>query len=350
MSKSINVGEDSFLDIVANLVGILIILLVIVGANASQQLEQSTPDQEQATKIDALTDQLTRDQLAAEKIYQDNQQMEREIQQQNQLAASLTDRRHRMLVQLELIKQETERQRERLEDRLAEVEQDKREQLTQQVSFDQQRNQLEAQLKSVQQATYAVEANNESGAAAPETIDHYPSPIARTVFAEEVHFQLRDGRLAYVPMDELIALMKREWKLKAEKLAEANGTLETVGPVAGYRMQYQLAAQNVPQQTQVGIVERREVQFDRFIVLPQPGLQGETVEQALQAGSQFLQRLEGRQPARTTVSIWLYPDGFAEHGKIKTWLHEQGFRMASWPLVEGRPISGGPNGFKTSAQ
>ena len=41
MINNLNDGQDSFLDIVANLVGILIILVVVVGASASNRRQQT---------------------------------------------------------------------------------------------------------------------------------------------------------------------------------------------------------------------------------------------------------------------------------------------------------------------
>ena len=55
-------------------------------------------------------------------------------------------------------------------------------------------------------------------------------------------------------------------------------------------------------------------------------------------------------PDRTTISVWVYPDSYDEFMTLKKELHRQGFQIASWPLEHGRPISGGPRGFKTSAQ
>ena len=142
--------------------------------------------------------------------------------------------------------------------------------------------------------------------------------------------------------------MKDDWRLKAEqRLTHLNHTVETVGPLDGYRLQYQLtAAENGP----AGARQGRTITFDRFRVIPQANQTSETVTAALTEGSRFRSILSRHEPRRTTVSIWLYPDGFADHRTLKNWLHENGYQIASWPLEHGRHIAGGPNGFKTSAQ
>jgi len=151
-------------------------------------------------------------------------------------------------------------------------------------------------------------------------------------------------------MDELIAAMKTEWKVKSEKLDRANRTIETIGPLSNYRLQYELTARDVKRQTEYGEESGRSVEFKQFTIYPLASLLGEDVLTAMSPGSEFQKRLSRRQTGNTTVSIWVYPDSFENHNRLKGWLHENGFQVASWPLEHGKRISGGPNGFKTSAQ
>jgi hypothetical protein len=144
--------------------------------------------------------------------------------------------------------------------------------------------------------------------------------------------------------------MKSEWKVKAEKLKQASRTTETVGPIKDFRMQYELVTETFREQTQHGTVERKAVRFNQFFLHPRAGQIGEPVAAALAEQSEFREMLSRFEPRKTTVSIWVYPDSYGEHNQIKNWLHKNGFQMASWPLEQGRRISGGPNGFKTSAQ
>lgn len=148
-------------------------------------------------------------------------------------------------------------------------------------------------------------------------------------------------------MDELIQKMKSEWKIKAEKLKRANQTVETVGPVDNYRLQYKLSAETVGNQ---GGVPQKSIRFRQFTIYPLAHEFGEPVDVALSPQSKFSEILRRHEPRKTTVSIWVYPDSFTAHNTIKKMLHQSGFQMASWPLENGKKISGGPDGFKTSAQ
>ncbi len=366
--KQITTGQDSFLDIVANLVGVLIILVVVVSAQAgSAKMKKPKANAELEARISQLKQELSRSSDTAAKLHADNHQLEDRIIKENQFAASLTDKRHQMLVQLGIVKKQMAKQR--VENQLAiELQKQKHESarrqhtvalanheaaiakqkqaIEMQVAFESEKRDLESQLDELQREKNAVEVSQPK----TEVIDHFPSPIAKTVFSEEIHFRLADGKLSYVPMDELIAEMKSEWKIKSEKLDQADRTIETLGPIENYRLQYELRAKSVNRKTQYGEEWVRAVEFKQFTIYPLARQFGEAVEAAISPGSEFRKRLERKRSANTTVSIWVYPESYGSHNRVKAWLHENGYRVASWPLEKGKRISGGPNGFKTSAQ
>ncbi|MFT5300974.1 MAG: hypothetical protein ACI87E_000520 [Mariniblastus sp.] len=344
--KQITTGQDSFLDIVANLVGILIILVVVVGAQASASLSSAQPKEELIDQSKALEQELSRESDLLTKLEKDNELLENRIVRENQFAASLTDQRHQMLMQLGIVKSEMKKQRAKLESEAAAVNKQTRQTIQKQNEFALEKIRLSQELAAIERESNAVTANAPSS----EVIKHFPNPIAKTVFSKEVHFLLADGKLSYVPMEELIVKMKSEWKVKAEKLKRADRTIETVGPVANFRMQYELAVENVRQETKVGPTSRKSVQFKHFKLLPTSVSAGESISDAISSDSEFNAVLGRYQPMETTVSVWVYPDGFEDHNRLKNWLHENSFQMASWPLEYGKQISGGPNGFRTSAQ
>ena len=344
--KQITTGQDSFLDIVANLVGILIILVVVVSAQATASWSKAEPRAELTDKMKTLEDQLSKSSDIVAKLEIDNQQLEDRIIEENLLAADLTEQRHQMLVQMEIIKRQMQQKRDERQEQLERADDQQQQNARQQSGFAAESKSLESELKDLERETRAVAAQSSKS----EVINHYPNPIAKTVFSEEIHFQLANGKLAFVPMDELIFRMKSEWKVKAEKLKQATRTVETVGPIKNFRMQYELVSETFQEQTQHGPVEGKAVRFNQFFLYPRSGEFGETADNALTDGSEFREILSRYEPRKTTVSIWVYPDSFPEHNQVKSWLHENGYQMASWPLEHGRKISGGPNGFKTSAQ
>ena len=256
-----------------------------------------------------------------------------------------------MLMQLEIIQRQiknlSQQRDQELNDHVSSIEAENRQQVLAFQRFETQKNRLESRLAEIEN-----ELETTSAVPAPEkkVIEHLPSPIAKTVFSNETHVLVSQGRLTLVPMDALIDRMKSEWKVKAEKLETTYRTVETAGPIDGFRIQYELVRETEHQSTKVGLVKRDRVNFRQFQLIPDPSNRGVELAAAFQEGSKFKELLARFEPRTTTVSIWVYPDSFQQHNQLKTWLHEQGFQIASWPMDFGKRISGGPNGFKTSAQ
>lgn len=335
MSQSnITTGQDAFLDIVANLVGILIILIVIVGAHAGAAARDHVAvDQDLKSNIHQAVLQTQRQQMDLEKLEIDNEQLETLIDQEKAYARQLTEVRHQRLVELETVRQLIQKQTKDLneKDRGAFLAKTKQQNLQRKLT------EAKATLAALNSADVPQNIDTKT-----ETIDHYPSPIARTVFSQEIHFRLLNGKLVWVPLDELVENMKQHWSLIAENKSFLK-TKQTVGPVGNFRLQYDLDSR--------GQGASRRVQFRKFDLIPVDQNAGEPVNWALQSGqSQWSTRLALYAPKTTTVSVWAYPDSYQEHAKIKKWLHTHGYQMASWPMEHGRFISGSPNGFKTSAQ
>lgn len=343
---SLDAGQDSFLDIIANLVGVLIILVVIVGAQAASSvvsLSENEPvvvedeidfEKQQAERKAELSTM----QSEATKLRVDHAKLEQQANDEKMLAQDLATKRHSMLMAIESVNEKHQSQKQKLLEQL-----DDRQK--RQLQLESEKIRLVSRLESIEKEINAVSATQIESVV--ETIDHYPNPIAKTVFSNEVHFRLEGGKISYVPMDELVGQMKSEVRLKAEKLKESDVTRETVGPVDGFRLQYELGI--VPPE-QTGSPNSRIVRFKRFVIQPVDFTAGERLSEALNKDSKFAKILSRQEPRRTTVSVWVYPNSFAEHSLLKMWLHDRGFQMASWPLSEGRPISGGPDGFRTSAQ
>lgn len=345
--KQITTGQDSFLDIVANLVGILIILVVVVGAQASASWVHSSPREDLVSEIEELKKSETRLGETVKKLQLDNEALGEQQAKENRLSAALTDQRHAALIRLEVLEQKLEEARKTRIEKIAVIDAAAAVEFEKKQDFESQQQQLADELAELNRESNAISYSNQSKT---EVIKHFPNPIAKTIFSDEVHFCLNNGRLSYVPMSELITVMRSEWKLNAERLSRVDQAIEVVGPVLDYRMQYELVVQTNYDRTSGGMTAQKKVSFAGFRLLPSSPLIGETIEVALRADSNFQKRLAGLEPRRTTVSIWVYPNDFESHAVLKKWIYENGFQMASWPLDHGKRISGGPTGFKTSAQ
>ncbi len=329
------IGQDSFLDTIANLVGVLIILVVMVGANAKSAPVSSNACAEQKSQIAETQQAVQQNEQTDENIRAEYSDLQRQIATEESLLEVKSVERRQILTVLTQLNNE-------LEEHEATLDQAKRDSLAR----NNQRQILQQRLNDLEEHSAAIENH----VAQVQAIDHYPTPIAKTVFRDDVHFRLKGGKLAFIPMDELLHLMRAEWELKAEKLANALRVIEAVGPSNGFRLQYELVARRVMQQSSVGPVSGRSIELDHFVVLPLSETMGEPLVDALQSGSGFFARIQRLKPEQHTISVWVYPDSYQEFNDLKRWLYDRGFQTAAWPQSEGAQISGGPNGFRATAQ
>ncbi len=327
-------GQDSFLDIVANLVGILIILVMVVGARAKDAWIETSPDGE-PTEFQQLDDEVATSKKSTESLQRNYNELAAKVRLQKATVAARRAERQQIQLMIKAVEIELEKQRKQLgsaDQRALEIRRDL--------------NAAKSQLADLEQQRRVVE----NSASETIVIEHIPTPMAKTVFGKEVHFRLLSGRLAYVPLEELIEKMKDEIRVKAEKLRSATQTIETVGPVGGFHLRYKLALKSLVEDTQFGPSSRKVPKFVGFYLQPTSDQLGEPFQQAIQPGSQFQRLIAGLDPNTTTITVWVYPDSFNEFLELKRRMFKRGFLTASWPLPEGAPISGGPNGRRSAAQ
>ena len=352
-------GQDSFLDVVANLVGILIILVMVVGLKTRDALVQAqsqvadrtveaavagpqrAPDGAASPAVDELV--ANDPPVAADPPHgaarslppvdvdgarDKAQALETDIQaltaklgvQQTEIAYRRKERdRFQMLVAL-AERNLAEKRRELDEKRKRELA-DREEMLR-----------LQQQLDAVRREVSALDA-----ATGPRrVIEHLPTPMARTVFGKELHFRLHSGRLAYLPMDELMQRFQADLRDRAARTSssELHGS---IGPLQGFRAAY--------------LARRQSRQLELLVEFtPVTAQLGEPVTTALSGPSQFQNVVGSHSPKQTTVTIWTYPDSFEQFREVKQWLFQKGYLTACRPLPEGIPISASLNGSRSAAQ
>ena len=333
--EQLNVGEDSFMDTIANLVGVLIILVAVVSMHAEKIVVPRTDVEAHSVAKEEITAEVKKAKWEANSVELDTQRLEMDLAAEQRLSASLAEERRQKMIWLELARRQIEEQKSALDEKSR-----------RKLELVAEESRLRQELAEVQMKQRAQMA------AAPKEIElvHYPTPIAKTVFSDEVHVRLENGRLVFVPLNELLEQMKAEWKYKAEKLGQDPSTVEVIGPIDNFRMEYELVAEspepNQPLDPNRGMI----IRFNKFIVTPtQPNL-GETLDIAFREGSEFRQRLSRLPAGKTTISIWVYPESYEQLMELRGWLRQQGYQTACWPLETGRPITGGPNGLRTTAQ
>ncbi len=339
-------GQDAFLDIVANLVGILIILVVILGSR-SQEVAEAIREQAEASSPAAAQPVLTADELRTKQL-----EMERET---GRAAAALADSQRLEAairesdLQLALVSQ----QRGELLDLLAAAQQAWEAAQQELDSEAVERGKIEAQIIAARtqlEQLQRIRGEAEQAERPVVAITHLPTPMAKTVFGEELHFRLKGGRLAVVPIERLIEEIQRDFQRSVGSSRE--GRMDSaVGPIQGFVARYEMdkSQETITQGGRVGTATR--IQLVGLTVEPLSEPHGEPLGTVLASQGSVLDiELAGRPPEKTTVTVWVYPDSFAEFRQLKEHLYARGYATAARPLPMDRPIAGSPQGSKSSAQ
>lgn len=324
--------QDSFLDIVANIVGILILLVIVVGIRAAMQ-----PQLEAQQDASAALPQLTQAMVDERASTLRRQQFE---------IRELVDRAARVAVEAETrdrdrvgfasyvlsVQQELDKQKQQLD-----------ETQTERLAI---RSAL-AESELAWQQLMLEKVGLASKVSEPQSLVHTPTPIVRTQSERTLHLRLEHGRVAVVPFDELIdQLDSRSIDAHRRDLRRLGG-VGRLGPIDGFALHYALitrASSPGPQ----GI--RQVVTFLAGEVRPADELAGETLDEAMAPGSRLQAAMANIRPQDTIAMLWTYPDSTAQFRELQDWLRERQYSVDLRLLSADAHISFSPEGRKTAAQ
>lgn len=324
-------GQDSFLDVVANIVGILILLVMVVGLRAARETQEETLPAEPAQPAVTMEDAQRAERVAL----QEQVRVERLIQQVHQArrgAMQFDAQRVDLATFVAESKQKIEEKKQRLS-----VDQRRDLQLREQLNVAQM-NLEDLAREQVTLASYDPQV---------ESIESLPTPLAKSVSGEEVHIRLAGGKAAVVPLDQLLEGFGEHAQANMWRLEARNQASVVIGPIDGFRLRYTLRKSLV---TVRSGAQATLVQLVRWRLLPDAAAEGTPVEQALEPGSRLMRQVKQRSPDSTTITIWTYPDSFNEFRQLKRALFDLGYATAGRPLPEGVLIGGSPNGTQSAAQ
>jgi hypothetical protein len=327
------VGQDSFLDVVTNIVGILILLVMVTGMRASQ-----------AGASSAARGHASAEAAAAAEV---------EVQSANEAALN-AERDARELIRRAITShgeaEARDQERTFLSTALAEAEKELAERRARlsaedQVDFDLRRKLTEAQLglDELTRKQMALLPDDSS----TEQIECEPTPIARTVTGREVHVLLADRHLAIVPFDELLTIMKEDARANVWRLKQEDKLERTVGPVDDFKLKYVFIKSAIVARNDAGsVMTGQVVRFDRCYFLPLTTPAGWPAEESLQSGSEFQQYLRNQRPG-VTITVWTYPGNYDQLREVKRFIRELGLVVAVRPLPPGMPIGASSGGSET---
>ncbi|XZE35252.1 hypothetical protein SH501x_000741 [Pirellulaceae bacterium SH501] len=324
------IGDDCFMDTIANLIGILIILVMIVGARSYTSAQQAV-----AKELDQRREALQQPREQSRRIEEDiHDQIEQMRRYENELARRSLERMH--LIDMVTIA------RQRLEKEIEELESDSREDIESSLELCELQKQLADLLKQ--------EGELEQQQTPAAILQHLPTPMAKTVFGHEIHIMLTKGLVTVVPWNELVETLKREARGAVQRNTQKSHITNTLGPIAGFSMKYSLKSQSGMMSDGSTMRMGRLVELDKFVLVPTEDILQESLDQALSSAGRLRAELASHSDKNVTVTVWVYPDSFQVFRELKERLFPEGYLCAARPLPFGVPIGASPNGASSTAQ
>ena len=353
-------GDDSFLDIIANIVGILIILIVVAGVRASRapvDLPQRViePALETIAEADALEPPPTgvvepetdpRPRATAPAVVDRTDEVTELVDQVAVLGEQLGDTVERLRAvrgDLSVRQADLQRLRGRGAVRDSEVER------------------LGAEVDRSHAGVVALEASDQAARRKLKTllttptssvveVRHRLTPVGRVVRGGEQHFHVRGGRVARIPLESLKRRVRDQLARYGRVMSRYSRHEGVVGPVDGFVMEYTVERQPVRLVDELrhgrGMVR---IAVTHWTIRPEPELESELIGRALSSGSRYQTVLRTSDPG-TPLTFWVYPDSFSGLRRLQSAAHRAGFRVAARPLPVGVTISGSPQGSRSQAQ
>lgn len=337
---------DSFLDLVTNVVGIIIrlILVVWVGARSypslKQVLDRAQPAAEKAVDATPIEDPL-----------------QFELERQKQELAKARERLLEQLRQMELAKDE----RSDAEKKLAALKPRRlhlastREKLDEE-SAGKQKGPAGAGLSLAQIEKRRAQLLEEVAALEKQppmkkTL-RYQVPVSQPVDVKQFFFECKEGRVTFLDMDAMhreIESSKEDIREELRSRWKMTGTTQAVGD---FRLQYVY-------ERQAGVGEGRAAPSDTLnfsarltgeVCVPVNTQRGETPEQALAPGSEFRRIADSTAAGHNVVTFMVYPDSFPVYRRLRDYLVQRDVTVAANPLHLRDVIAFSPNGIISRGQ
>jgi len=374
-AHALGFGSDSFLDVLCNMVGILVILIVIAGmrVNRAPIVLTDTAGIQEASLPTVLDDPIELGEPET-MVWAVEAPPPVEIPDLPSPAKpaplaplappqDLVDATSSMHVDLEALHSqlaEIDAEREALAERTDRAEREVAEvrALVSTASVDQKTVAelavLEKQdLASMKTSLAQLETElREARATAPKVkiLKHSTTPISRFVHGTEVHLRLNNNKVSVVPVDILVNRLQAQIQRQRDFLLSREYFESSVGPVDGYKMEFTLERAKATPVEELNMGGRLiKMEVTGWQIEPDAGVIEETAEQALTPGSNYLRAIESAGP-NATLTYWVYPDSFDAHRTLQENAQTLGWRVAARPLPEGVPIAGSPKGSKSLAQ
>jgi hypothetical protein len=343
-------GFDAFVDLVTNLVGIVLrlILVVMMGAHL-HGLEGKSASEETAeaggsspgidTESPVLSAELEKQQAEVARL----QARLLETLKAMDVAAADLDKSAR-----------TKADRQHMAEATAKTAATSREAFSSQElavgKLDQDRRSLQQRLVELEKSMREIEQKPPD-----KRLLRFHHPLSRPVSSGELIFELRGGRVTFIDLQAFLDEVKETLPRKVEVLRKQWEIEDSTDPVGAFRMRYVVARERTAMDRAAGGLapgEERGFSYglDRWELEPVLAVRGETLTEALADGSRFRQVVDGTDADQVVLTFFVYADSFELFRELRDRLYERGFMVAGRPLDLGRSIAGSRYGTVSRGQ
>jgi hypothetical protein len=316
-------GGDSFMDIVANIVGILVLLVVVAGVRAGRAIivpeavvsEDTETTEALKTKLSDIVRQAYAEQSEVTELA-------------GKVASTVDEAGRREAVRESAVLYNTTLRAELDEARKSLNSGDQR-------SLDSHNAIAQAQLKLDRLTREQVALTSVAPKPDAEIVEVAPTPIVNGEAEELISFRLQKGRLIYVPLNELAKDLSKSIHIPTLiDPAKPVVTRETIGPIEGFVGEAEIgwsirsAGGRVGPLPVLNMLRLREV----------TPMRGEEPEQAFSPGGYVSSRIELLDPKFIVIQLYVYADSFDTSAAVANRFRERGFRVAQFLKTDGSPI------------
>ncbi|MDO4586357.1 MAG: hypothetical protein Q4C95_03575 [Planctomycetia bacterium] len=342
-------GQDSFLDIVSNVVGILIILVMIAGVQVravhpeSSQKNKSELNEDSSLTVSPLKE---KESIEEKKTYI---QITNDFEKIKEKVLTVKNEVEELNTQLMLVRQEADgadADHKNLIDNIAKLE----------ASIELESKKLDQSLQTVFELNQEINRQNQEKEQLQRTkdsltqnrpkatvLENVPTPLSKKVEGHEGYFRLKNGRISHVPMNVFVERVRGYFQNYRD--IQNTEIDQTIGPIEQYSFRFLASLHQSREKNEIELIYR----FDYGECLPTNDEIGESFEMALKPDSQFRKKLSLYLRESSTITLFVYPDSFALLRDIKAFLIKNNYSIAVRPLAMNQPIAISPDGTKSVA-
>lgn len=357
-SREIVFNFDSFLDLVANVVGIILRLILVVWVGArSYNYVVSTPDEPQEMPTPVATDQLLADRAKLKSATEKERLAHANLQPRIDSADALLRERAKAAEeeqeQAKMLRQDLNLAKQQLRE-ASQLKQDleakeklylAQGQLTKRSEQDLVNRQRELQNRYL----------NLMGSPSKKKVLRYQAPVAAPIQSQELQFEFRENRVTFLDVNALLDEIRQSIRLRGDELRNRWRVEDATKAVGAFRLRYVISRQRTVFDSIAGgsspnAKDDFRYGLDRWVAEPVTETRGEEVKKALLPTSDFRDVIDHLDPKTTAVTFWVYPDSFALYRKLRDYCARKGILVAGRPLPFGMPIASSKNGTASRGQ